>query len=65
MSKKMKLVLKDLSVQSFVTSLSEDEKEKVAGGNTHTRPGCCTYGCTDWLCGHTQVPTGDPCKACY
>jgi hypothetical protein len=64
MSKKMKLALKDLNVQSFVTSLREDEKGKVAGGATHTRPDCCTYGCTDWLCTHTQVPTGDPCKVC-
>jgi hypothetical protein len=64
MSKKMKLNLEHLKVQSFVTSLNREESKKAVGGEEAPVTPNCTYGCTDWLCGHTQVPTGNPCRVC-
>lgn len=46
MSKKMKLSLNELRVQSFVTSLNEEEKKDVLGGGTYLS-GClyCSEEC--------------------
>jgi len=50
MKENMKLKLSELNVQTFITSLNEDEKNKVKGGY-YTQAPCtqyCTYlvGCT-------------------
>lgn len=63
----MRLNLKNLQVQSFVTSLDRDERGNVVGG-ADSECGTCAVntcpGCTEWVCGFTQRPTGNPCKAC-
>jgi hypothetical protein len=66
MSKKMRLNLGNLQVQSFVTSLNRDEKGNVVGGEDSDCGTCVvnTCFCTDWVCGNTQRPTGNPCKVC-
>lgn len=49
MSKKTRFKLEDLRVESFLTKLEDDKKEKIKGGCyiTHPRSGCViTYGCT-------------------
>jgi hypothetical protein len=73
MGKNMKLNLNDIKVQSFITSLGVNQEGTILGGG-ETQPSVdYTYcdcpetwkaGCTDWLCGHTQVPTGNPCRVC-
>jgi hypothetical protein len=55
MGKKLKLKLEDLKVQSFVTGLGHEEKDKIKGGNTsptecdgrlnYNTCGSCTYPC--------------------
>ena len=68
MSKKMKLGLKDLKVQSFVTSLQNNEQQVLKGGGV---PTCNT--CDDecsityiWLCPtDPEYPTcGKTCGPC-
>lgn len=43
MSKNIKLDLKDLKVQSFITSLEDDDKAKVKGGLPNTCVTCDFY----------------------
>ena len=78
MPKKMKLALKGLKVQSFVTSLEDGAKTKIKGGATEAftcPPEDCTYSCNSCAatcpgatcgasCGGTCVscPT---CETCY
>jgi hypothetical protein len=52
MLEKMKLNLKDLKVQSFMTSLNNEYKTRVKGGMTDT---CMT-------CPHTQCETCTTCN---
>ncbi len=64
MGKKTKLSLDDLKVQSFVTSIDENEGRKVKGGYTDP-PLCnsnftCNFKCGDtayWECGDTEFCT--------
>jgi hypothetical protein len=61
MAKKMKLNLEDIKIQSFVTSLSKNQKEKVMGGDTFA----CTPRCnTEYYICKTVPATGDPCVEC-
>lgn len=73
MSKKMKLKLGDLKVQSFVTS---DESEKVIGGFTGDCLSVIHFTCPDPNCDFRSVPlnectigcnsqTCDPCSAAF
>ena len=62
MSTKLKLKLKDIKIQSFITSLDNEEKEKVKGGISGaacpytyvcatricTAAGICTFVCNPW-----------------
>lgn len=58
MGKKMKLVLDDLKVQSFVTSLDEkNEKLVKAGGDPFTETNCLECPTT------TEV--GETCETCF
>ncbi len=43
MAKKMKLALKDLKIQSFVTSLKDEEKAEAKGGSGYFK--CSWYQC--------------------
>jgi hypothetical protein len=45
MKENMKLKLSELKVQTFITSLNEDEKKKVKGGY-YTQVPCTGAGCT-------------------
>jgi hypothetical protein len=45
MSKKMKLNLEELKVQSFVTSLKKEEKKEIYGGENQSNIAECTPGC--------------------
>ena len=47
MDKKVKVDLKDLNVQSFVTSLEDEEKSKVKGGWATFPLTRCVPICTD------------------
>lgn len=59
-----KLKLSDLKVQSFVTSLENDEKNKVKGGLTS--PNCETDDtCTcNTYCGTCPTACGSMCNTC-
>lgn len=60
MPKKIKLDLQGLKVQSFVTTLKEDQKEEVKGGLPYTCNTCamdCSYTYI-WWCPPTA--TDDP-----
>jgi hypothetical protein len=49
MSKQTKFKLEELKVESFLTRLEDEKKDKVKGGceKTHVQSGCLpTYGCT-------------------
>ncbi len=62
MSKKMKLDLEDLNVQSFVTSLQDNEQQKVKGGIPLTC-NTCDDDCSVtyiWAC-----PTDRNWPTCY
>ncbi len=75
MPKKLKLNLKGLKVQSFVTSLKDEEKTKIRGGDvltnsclqcTETCQGCNTYTdcptCPEGTC--VSCETFSPCHTC-
>ena len=68
MDKKTRLDLKDLKVQSFVTSLDDTEKAKVKGG---INPTCntCDDDCSItyiWACPTDKNwPTCFTCESCY
>jgi hypothetical protein len=51
MAKKANLKLEELRVESFLTQLEDEKKEKVKGGCGPTYPGSCavTYTCTNSL----------------
>ena len=58
MAKKMKLKLDDLKVESFVTSLNDEEKKNINGGvtacqvDTSTSGASCYHSCTGTMsCG--------------
>lgn len=60
MGKKMKLVLDDLKVKSFVTEVNDNYARNVKGGDTgfctDTEPECCETGGT--------VSCGATCQTC-
>lgn len=61
MSKKMRLSLKNLKVQSFVTTLTENSKAGIKGKGDCTpecTPVTCLIDCTDG-CGTGGGPTGE------
>jgi hypothetical protein len=76
MPKKLKLSLKSIKVQSFVTSLKDDEKKNVHGGTTQIQceteqPECPTLSCggtceqscygTCTVCGTCNTCVTTPC----
>lgn len=67
MPKKLKLKLSDLKVQSFITSLKDEESDKIMGASgVSYNPGCMTT-CGDSYClsGCTGgVPCTNTCPAC-
>jgi hypothetical protein len=59
MAKKLKVNLEDIRVQSFLTSLQDDEKEEVKGGSGSA----CWTTPWDWMC-NSYLPcivTWDAC----
>jgi hypothetical protein len=58
MAKKSKLKLEDLRVESFLTQLEDEKKDKVKGGCNYTNPRSChiSVGCTG---------SADPIACCW
>ena len=66
MSKKMKLKLENLKIQSFVTSLNNEDSYGVKAGGLVTDPAGCanpTQGCS--AAGYWCNPTDANCSAFY
>lgn len=59
MSKKKKLKLENLSVQSFVTSLDDETANRAKGGVTVIGPLCSVEVCDTLVCSATKCP--GPC----
>ncbi len=65
MPKKLKVDLKDLKVNSFVTSLDDGVKGKVKGGTGTINPFICSVSCFESCLGNCPTDTCETdCGSC-